>query len=109
MQRITFRIQHAAYAWLLPMLVITWAMPVYAEQADRDKPIDLEADSVIVDDAKQRAVEEGAKIIAAAKAEGQLTVIALARSWCGYGPIIDAFKAKYGHDKEVGDPSSVLA
>ena len=36
------------------------------------------------------------QLIAAAKAEGQLTVIALARDWCGYGPIIDAFKAKYG-------------
>jgi putative spermidine/putrescine transport system substrate-binding protein len=31
----------------------------------------------------------------AAKAEGQLTVIALAHTWCGYGAIIDAFKAKY--------------
>jgi lipopolysaccharide export system protein LptA len=40
----------AAYAWLLPMLFFTWAMLAYAEQADRDKPIDLEADSVIVDD-----------------------------------------------------------
>ncbi len=32
---------------------------------------------------------------AAAKAEGQLTVIALPRDWCGYGAVIDAFKAKY--------------
>jgi len=39
---------------------------------------------------------QSAELIAAAKAEGQLTVIALARNWCGYGPIIDAFKAKYG-------------
>jgi len=36
------------------------------------------------------------QLVAAAKAEGQLTVIALARNWCGYGSIIDAFKAKYG-------------
>lgn len=36
------------------------------------------------------------QLVDAAKAEGQLNVIALARSWCGYGPIIDAFKAKYG-------------
>jgi len=35
-------------------------------------------------------------LVAAAKAEGQLTVIALPPDWCGYGPIIDAFKAKYG-------------
>ncbi len=35
-------------------------------------------------------------LVAAAKKEGQLSVIALARDWCGYGAIIDAFKAKYG-------------
>jgi len=35
-------------------------------------------------------------LIAAAKKEGQLTVIALPRDWCGYGPMIDSFKAKYG-------------
>jgi putative spermidine/putrescine transport system substrate-binding protein len=31
----------------------------------------------------------------AAKAEGQLTVIALPHTWCGYGDVIGAFKAKY--------------
>jgi putative spermidine/putrescine transport system substrate-binding protein len=31
----------------------------------------------------------------AAKAEGQLTVIALPHDWCGYGAVIEAFKAKY--------------
>ncbi len=36
------------------------------------------------------------KIVAAAKAEGQLTIIAVPRDWCGYGGIIDSFKAKYG-------------
>src|SRR4051794_2463542 len=36
------------------------------------------------------------ELVAAAKKEGQLTVIALPRDWCGYGPIIDSFKAKYG-------------
>lgn len=42
------------------------------------------------------AFAQSAALITAAKAEGQLTVIALARSWCGYGAVIDAFKAKYG-------------
>ena len=32
---------------------------------------------------------------AAAKAEGQLTPIALPHDWCGYGGVIDGFKAKY--------------
>lgn len=36
------------------------------------------------------------QLIAAAKKEGQLNVIALPRDWCGYGALIDGFKAKYG-------------
>ncbi len=35
-------------------------------------------------------------LIAAAKAEGALNVIALPHDWCNYGAVIDAFKAKYG-------------
>jgi len=35
-------------------------------------------------------------LIAAAKAEGGLTTIALPRSWCNYGELIDGFTAKYG-------------
>jgi len=31
----------------------------------------------------------------AAKAEGQLTTIALPHDWCGYGAVIEGFKAKY--------------
>ena len=34
--------------------------------------------------------------MAAAKKEGTLTTIALPRDWCGYGAVIDGFKAKYG-------------
>jgi len=35
-------------------------------------------------------------LVAAAKAEGTLTTIALPHDWCGYGAVIDGFKAKYG-------------
>jgi putative spermidine/putrescine transport system substrate-binding protein len=35
-------------------------------------------------------------LVAAAKKEGQLTTIALPHDWCGYGALIDGFKAKYG-------------
>ena len=35
-------------------------------------------------------------LVTAAKAEGELTVIALQHDWCGYGDIIDGFKKKYG-------------
>ena len=37
-----------------------------------------------------------ASLAAAAKKEGQLTVIALPHDWCGYGDMIADFKAKYG-------------
>ena len=40
--------------------------------------------------------EAPAALVAAAKKEGQLTVIALPRDWCGYGPMIDKFKKRYG-------------
>jgi putative spermidine/putrescine transport system substrate-binding protein len=36
------------------------------------------------------------KLVADAKAEGQLTTIALPHDWCGYGALIDGFKSKYG-------------
>jgi putative spermidine/putrescine transport system substrate-binding protein len=36
-----------------------------------------------------------ADLEAAAKAEGALTTIALPHDWCGYGALIDGFKAKY--------------
>ncbi len=39
--------------------------------------------------------EPSAELIAAAKAEGALTTIALPHSWCGYGDVIAGFKAKY--------------
>jgi putative spermidine/putrescine transport system substrate-binding protein len=35
------------------------------------------------------------ELVAAAKKEGQLTTIALPHDWCGYGAVIDGFKAKY--------------
>jgi putative spermidine/putrescine transport system substrate-binding protein len=35
-------------------------------------------------------------LIAASKKEGTLTVIALPHDWCGYGAVIEGFKAKYG-------------
>ena len=37
-----------------------------------------------------------AELIAAAQAEGELTVIALPHDWCNYGEAIEGFKAKYG-------------
>ncbi|HEX2909435.1 MAG TPA: extracellular solute-binding protein [Chloroflexia bacterium] len=36
------------------------------------------------------------QLVAAAKQEGSLTVIALPHDWCGYGDLINNFKQKYG-------------
>ncbi len=36
------------------------------------------------------------RLVAAAKQEGQVTVIALPHDWCGYGDVINGFKQKYG-------------
>ncbi len=38
---------------LLPALLLLWAPASLAERADRDKPVHLEADQVLVDDAQQ--------------------------------------------------------
>ena len=35
-------------------------------------------------------------LVAAAKQEGTLTIIAVPHDWCGYGDVIDGFKATYG-------------
>src|SRR5690606_15731066 len=41
------------------------------------------------------SAEPSAELIEAAKAEGQLTVIALPHTWCAYGDVIANFKKKY--------------
>jgi putative spermidine/putrescine transport system substrate-binding protein len=44
-------------------------------------------------------------LVAAAKAEGKLTVIALPPDWANYGAIITGFKAKYGIDVTSLNPN----
>jgi putative spermidine/putrescine transport system substrate-binding protein len=46
--------------------------------------------------ASAAAADDMATLVAAAKKEGQLTVIALPHDWCAYGDLIASFKAKYG-------------
>ncbi|HLY97236.1 MAG: lipopolysaccharide transport periplasmic protein LptA [Sideroxydans sp.] len=45
-------------AWL-GLLLLVWNSLLYAENADRDKPLHLESDRVFIDDAKQTSVFEG--------------------------------------------------
>jgi len=35
-------------------------------------------------------------LMAAAKAEGELTIIAVPHDWCNYGTVVEGFKSKYG-------------
>ncbi len=48
-------------------------------------------------------------LIAEAKKEGELNVIALPRDWCNYGKMIDTFKAKYGLKVNEINPDAALA
>jgi len=51
--------------------------------------------ALIVASSSIAAAEPSAELIEAAKKEGMLTTIALPHDWCGYGAVIDSFKAKY--------------
>jgi len=58
------------------------------------KILSLTAATLMVSSAISSAQDMTA-LVAAAKAEGQLTTIALPHDWCGYGAVIAGFKAKY--------------
>ncbi len=58
------------------------------------KVLSLSAASLMVTTAFASA-QDMAALEAAAKAEGQLTTIALPHDWCGYGAVIEGFKKKY--------------
>ncbi len=51
--------QSSASAALCSLLLLLWSNLLYAENADRDKPIHLESDRVLIDDVKQTSVFEG--------------------------------------------------
>jgi putative spermidine/putrescine transport system substrate-binding protein len=46
------------------------------------------------------------ELIAAAQEEGTVTTIALPHDWCGYGAVIDGFKAAYGLEVNELDPGA---
>jgi len=50
--------------------------------------------------------EPSEELIAAAKKEGMLTTIALPHDWCGYGGLIEGFKAKYGLEVNELNPDA---
>ena len=65
------------------------------------------ATSAPAEEAAAPAVDDPlTELIAAAQAEGELTVIALPRDWCNYGEAIDTFAAKYGIKVNEVDPNA---
>jgi putative spermidine/putrescine transport system substrate-binding protein len=49
---------------------------------------------------------EMSELVAAARAEGMLTTIALPHDWCNYGAVIQSFKDKYGIEVNELDPGA---
>ncbi len=72
--------QRASLVLLSAAAVFAGAVPALAQS-----PAASSAPAMSMDD-----------LVAAAKAEGALNVIALPRDWCNYAGAIDGFKAKYG-------------
>lgn len=60
---ITMGLRSTMYVALLCFICLSFSSHVLAESADRDKPIDLEADTVKVDDAKQISTYTGNVIL----------------------------------------------
>lgn len=54
---------HRSHTYLLAALALLFSCAAFAESADRDKPIDLEADNVIVNDAKKTSTYTGNVIL----------------------------------------------
>jgi putative spermidine/putrescine transport system substrate-binding protein len=52
------------------------------------------------------ALAQSQELIDAAKAEGQLTTIALPHTWCNYGEMISSFKEKYGIEVNELNPDA---
>jgi lipopolysaccharide export system protein LptA len=58
-----FHMPATRIGYLMAVLLLAFATSVHAEKADRDKPIDLEADTVTVNDAKKTSTYTGNVIL----------------------------------------------
>ena len=67
-----------------------------ASTAPTAAPTGTAAASAAMSEAPSPTADPMAALVTAAKAEGNLTTIALPRSWCNYGALLDGFTAKYG-------------
>lgn len=88
-----FRVTSAILLFGLSMML--FSNHVFAEAADRDKPIDLEADSVKVDDAKQTSTYTGSVILT----QGTLVIHADKL-------IVREDKEGFQHSTSLGNPTT---
>lgn len=93
-QPITIRF-HLMCIFLLSLSLLSFANRASAEAADRDKPIDLEADSVKVDDAKQISIYTGDVILT----QGTLVIHADKL-------IVREDKEGFQHSTSLGNPTT---
>jgi len=91
------------------------ATATQAPPAATQPPAMTEAPTEVMTQAPTEAMTEAAtqassvnmdELIAAAKAEGTLTTIALPHDWCNYGEAIDTFKQKYGIEVNELNPDA---
>ncbi len=90
------RMQHALYSVLIGAIVfaLSGCAPAVAPAPGAAAP-----EAAATEPAAEAAAAVPAgmeELVAAAQAEGELTVIALPHDWCNYGEVIEGFKAKYG-------------
>lgn len=71
-------------AVLLTLLLLAWNGSSHAESADRDKPIHLESDRVLIDDIKQTSVFEGKVHLTQGTLDIQAEKIVLTQDKQGY-------------------------
>jgi putative spermidine/putrescine transport system substrate-binding protein len=88
------------YSLIAFLVVISMVLTACVQKAAETEPAVVEPEEPAV------ATDPLAELVAAAQAEGELTVIALPRDWANYGEVIDAFKAKYGITVNELDPNA---
>jgi putative spermidine/putrescine transport system substrate-binding protein len=89
------RLMHALALVAVLALVLTACQPAATEAPKDFSKVTSAADAGGMD-----------ALVAAAKAEGTVTTIALPHDWCNYGEVIEQFKAKYGLQVNELDPNA---
>jgi len=86
----------AVFALVIVGVILLGACAPAATPAPAPAPTQAPAPTAAPPPTEAPPADPMAELIAAAKAEGMLTTIALPHDWCNYGEAIETFKAKYG-------------